>query len=77
MKEEIKKKVMDCLENGDNVRVHVSKIDTTEKYTAVIGVYVNGELDEVFDMENITNTEIDSFTNELEDHIRSKTLFLI
>lgn len=74
----IKDYVLKKLHEGD-VRVHITKINypSDVKYNASCGVYVDNELDDVFELENISNNEIDEFMKDLNIHIRKNTLFLI
>ena len=62
-----------------NVRVHISQIDYPEnqKYDTVMGVYLNGELIESFELEYISNKEIGDLKVQLQDTIRRNTLYLI
>lgn len=65
--------------NGNDIKVNVTKIDypPEKKYNALLGVYVNGELGEVFELENMCNLEIDDLTNKIYKVISQNTLYLI
>ena len=77
--EEIKDYSLKKYEENNFVKVHITKLDypNTHKYNTVCGVWINGELTETYELENISNKEIDDFLNETENLVRSKTLFLI
>ena len=78
MIEEIKNYTLNKLHEG-SVKVHITKIDFPEnkKYDTVLGIWVDGEFDKTFELENITNKEIDEFIVELNNHIHKNTLYLI
>ena len=79
MKENIKEYVLKQFKSNNNVKVNVTKIDYEPdvRYNTLVGVRVNGELAEVFELENINNIEIDKFMNELNNLINKNTLFII
>lgn len=79
MKEEILNYIVCKYKDGNNLKVNVSKIDypPEHKYNALCGVYVNGELDEVFELEDTCNKEIDEFMGEIYKVISQNTLYLI
>ena len=79
MRETIKNYVLNKFKGGDDVKVNVTKIgyEPTVRYNTVVGVRVNGELTEVFELENINNIEIDKFMSELNEIISKNTLFII
>ena len=79
MKENIKEYVLKQFKSNNNVKVNVTKIDYEPdvRYNTLVGVRVNGELAEVFELENINNMEIDKFMNELNNLINKNTLFII
>ena len=62
-----------------NVSVHISQIDYPEnqKYDTVMGVYLNEELIESFELEDISNKDIGDLKVQLQDAIRRNTLYLI
>ena len=79
MIETIKQYVLKQFKNNNNVRVNVTKIgyEPTVRYNTLVGVRVNDELAEVFELENVNNIEIDKFMNELNEIINKNTLFII
>lgn len=76
---EIQEYSLQQYEENNNVRVHITKVDypNNHRYNTVCGVWVNGELTETYELEDINNNEIDAFIKETDELVRSKTLFLI
>ena len=79
----IMQKVLDYIEKtykeGKNIKVNITKIDypPEKKYNALCGIYVNGDLGEVFELDDICNNEIDELINEINTVIRKNTLYLV
>ena len=79
MRDTIKEFVLNQFKGNNNVKVSVTKIgyEPSFRYDTTVGVRVNGELAEVFELENINNIEIDAFMRELNEIINKNTLFII
>ena len=79
MKQQVLEYITQNYKEGNNIKVNVTKIDypPEQKYNALFGVYVNGELGEVFELENMCNLEIDDLINEVYKVISQNTLYLI
>ena len=79
MRDTIKNYVLEQFQNNNNVRVNITQIgyEPDFKYNTVVGVRVNDELKEVFELENISNNEIEEFKKELNDIISRNTLYII
>lgn len=79
MYDDMKNYIITKYKEGNNVRTHITKVDydSDVKYDTVCGVYINEELDEVFELTQITNDEIDVLMKEIDDMIRRNTVYLI
>lgn len=77
IKEEIMEYTLNEYDEGNNVKVHITRLDTDKEYDTTAGVYINGNLKKIFELENITNDYLDKFENEIRTEIRKRTLYLI
>ena len=79
MYQKIKDYVVGKYKEGHNVRVHITQIgyEPNHKYNTSLGVYVDDEFDEVFELSNISNNEIEELKSDLNRLIRENTLYLI
>lgn len=79
MEQEVLNYITQNYKDGNSIKVNVTKIDypPEQKYNALLGVYVNDELGEVFELEDICNIEIDELIDEIYKVIRKNTLYLI
>ena len=79
MYSELKEYILKRYKEGNNVRVNVTRIDYDPdvEYNTTCGVYVNNELDEVFELTKISNNGIDKLINEINQLISRNTLYLI
>ena len=79
MKQEVLEYIAQKYKEGNNIKVNVTKIDypPEHKYNALLGVYVNGEVGEIFELEDICNLEIDELIGKINEVICMNTLYLI
>jgi hypothetical protein len=75
--DEIKYYVQKHFKEGDNVRVHITQLDTKKNYNTLCGVYINDELTETFELTEVNNNMIEDFKKEMDDWIKKNTLYLI
>ena len=79
MYEDVKEYVLKKYTDGNKVKVHMTKVDYDNdvEYDTVCGVYVNDELEEVFELTNISNNGIDKLMSEIKELLSKNTLYLI
>lgn len=76
---EIKEKAIKSYKDKNDVKVHITKLDypNDKKYNTLGGIWINNELNETFELENMTNNDIDSFLRCLKEEFSQNTLYII
>lgn len=80
--DDMKHSILDGLLHGNGVEIHISKMDIDEKYDTMMWIKftdVNETelVDSVsFELEDVSNNEIDNLVKELDSFIKDSIFFL-